>query len=316
MRIKVIYFQICILMILTYTLVAVSQVDKPQESVTEKNENKQIQSTDLENVNVANKSAQLQIARQYCVDELKKYKSNFDEKTLAMVCAKTEVFDSCSSADNVPIFHYDKIGTGGSDSKKILVFSLIHGDEVGAGSVGRFWMERLDTLENPRNSWRVVPVLNPDGVKLGTRTNKNRIDLNRNFPTQDWELNAVKYWKSQSGANPRRFPGDKAASEKETQCAINHIMDFKPDFIISIHTPLSVLDFDGPKVKPPKFNYLPWRSLGHFPGSLGRYMWFERQTPVLTMEMKASLPGNFQTLEDLQDIIGTLVKLEIQKGKP
>ena len=31
-----------------------------------------------------------------------------------------------------------------------------------------------------------IPCLNPDGMALGTRTNANGVDLNRNFPTKNW----------------------------------------------------------------------------------------------------------------------------------
>jgi hypothetical protein len=246
---------------------------------------------------------------QFCFESLKKFPGNFDETALKTACEKVLHFEECTSVKGEKIFHYEKKGTI-DKAKKILVFSLIHGDETPAGSVGRFWLNRLDTID-PRNHWRVVPVLNPDGVKEKTRYNFNKVDLNRNFPTKDWDDLAQKYWKLHAQSNPRRFPGDVSASEPELKCALKHIDDFKPDFIISIHTPLSVLDFDGPKVKPPKFSYLPWRSLGHFPGSLGRYMWFERKTPVLTMELKDTLPSSAKTFEDLQDIIGTLVKYEM-----
>lgn len=233
-----------------------------------------------------------------------------DDKILKAACQKVQLMDECQSVQGVPIFHFDKKGHHKSQ-QRVLVFSLIHGDEVPAGSVGRFWMERLETIE-PRNSWRVVPMLNPDGVKLGTRMNANKVDLNRNFPTADWEKDALKYW-TREKKNPRRFPGDKAASEPETRCAIKHIEDFKPNFVVSIHTPLKVLDFDGPRVKPPKFDYLPWKSLGNYPGSLGRYLWLERKTPVLTAEFKEDQPPE-KSLVELQDIIGFLVSLEI-KGK-
>lgn len=246
---------------------------------------------------------------QDCVTDLKKFPGASDEKLLKQACEKVKVDDICVSVDGRPIFHYDKAAKdfGG---KRVLVFSLIHGDETPAGTVGRYWMERLESIDS-RNTWRVVPILNPDGVKRKTRTNANNIDLNRNFPTRDWNELAVTYWKKSTRANPRRFPGHEAASEPETKCAMKQIEDFKPDFIVSVHTPLKVLDFDGPKISPPpKFDYLPWKSLGHFPGSLGRYMWFERQTPVLTMELKENLPPNLGPFERLQDIIGSLVKIE------
>jgi hypothetical protein len=245
-----------------------------------------------------------------CMESLSAFPGKIDTATLQKACDKVQMEATCVSVDGRPIFHYDKIASN-PDAKKVLVFSLIHGDETPAGAVGRYWMERLESFD-PRNSWRVIPVLNPDGVKAKTRTNGNNIDLNRNFPTKDWNQLAQTYWKKQTKSNPRRFPGEMAGSEPETKCAIKHIEDFKPDFIVSVHTPLKVLDFDGPKVKFPKYDYLPWRSLGHFTGSLGRYMWFERQTPVLTTELKEDLPQTLGPLEKLQDVIGTLVKLELK----
>jgi hypothetical protein len=246
-----------------------------------------------------------------CARDLLKFPGPKTEKLVRAACAKATQDPLCASAEGRPIYHYDKISAR-AGAKKVLVFSLIHGDEKPAGSVGRYWMERLESID-PRNSWRVVPVLNPDGVELNTRTNARKIDLNRNFPTKDWGELALKYWKTKTSSNPRRFPGDTAGSEPEVSCALRHIEEFKPDFIVSIHTPLRVLDFDGPKkMKPPKFDLLPWKSLGHYPGSLGRYMWFERNTPVLTMELEGDVPTSYLPFEKLQDIIGTLVGLEEQ----
>lgn len=245
-----------------------------------------------------------------CINELKQFPGNINSKSLSEVCKKTMALSQCQSVNGTPIFHFERKGKE-EKPKKILAFSLIHGDETHAGSVGRYWMERLEEIE-PRNHWRVIPVLNPDGVKEKTRYNANKIDLNRNFPTKDWDELAQKYWKLHTQSSPRRFPGSQSGSEPEIKCALQHIEDFKPDFIISIHTPLNVLDFDGPKVPAPKFGYLPWKSLGHFPGSLGRYMWYERSVPVLTMELKTSLPKTNQPFEVLQDLIGTLVKYDMR----
>ena len=244
-----------------------------------------------------------------CFSELKKFPGAIDDKLLKQACEKAVIDDQCVSAEGRPIYHYEKLASDPT-AKRILVFSLIHGDETPAGTVGRYWMERLENIA-PRNSWRVIPILNPDGVKYKTRTNANKIDVNRNFPTKDWESSAISNWKRTTGGNLRRFPGNEGGSEPETKCAMKHIDEFKPDFIVSVHTPLKVLDFDGPKVSPPpKFDYLPWKSLGNYPGSLGRYMWMERNTPVLTMELKENLPPNLAPFEQLQDIIGSLVKLE------
>jgi protein MpaA len=243
-----------------------------------------------------------------CEKSLSKFSGKSDSKVLHTACEKVDVLPGCESVQGTPIYHYDRKGES-KQASKILVISLIHGDETPAGSVGRFWMERLETIA-PRNSWRVIPMLNPDGVEKKTRTNANKVDINRNFPTQDWAEKAHTYWQKDNKSNPRRFPGNVAASEPETTCALKHLEDYKPDFVVSIHTPLKVLDYDGPKVKPPKFDYLPWKSLGHYPGSIGRYMWFERHVPVLTMELKEDLPANNSPWLQLQDIIGFLVSLE------
>ncbi len=249
---------------------------------------------------------------QDCVNDLKKFPGAWDDKLLKQACERVLVNSLCVSSEGRPIYHYDKVSST-PGAKKVLVFSLIHGDETPAGTVGRYWMERLEGID-PRNTWRVIPVLNPDGVKYKTRTNANKIDINRNFPTKDWSTGAIENWKRTTKSNPRRFPGAEAGSEPETKCALYHLEDFQPDFIVSVHTPLKVLDFDGPKVSPPpKFDYLPWKSLGNYPGSLGRYMWLERKTPVLTMELKENLPPNLAPFERLQDIIGSLVKLETER---
>lgn len=248
-----------------------------------------------------------------CLKDLAQFPGPSQREQLEKVCSKVDLIENCSSSQGRPIYHYDKPSSR-SGGKRILVFSLIHGDETHAGSVGRYWMERLEDID-PRNSWRVLPILNPDGVLSKTRTNANHVDLNRNFPTKDWDDLAIDNWKKLTKSNPRRFPGSTGASEPETRCALKHLEIYQPDFVVSIHTPLRVLDFDGPKVKPPSFAYLPWRSLGHFPGSLGRYLWFERHTPVLTLELRESLPKDFEPLVQLHDVIGQLVKYEIPGKK-
>ncbi len=249
-----------------------------------------------------------------CIGLLENVKGrSFESENLKKVCAKVQVLDGCISVNGSPIVHFEKSGYDKA-KKRILVFSLIHGDETGAGALVRYWLERLNEI-NPRNDWRIVPVLNPDGFKAKTRTNANNVDLNRNFPTRDWDQLATSSWKKQTSSNPRRFPGTVAGGEPEVQCAVKHLQDYKPEFVVSIHTPLGLLDFDGPKVKPPTFSYLPWKSLGNFPGSLGRFMWAERSVPVLTTELKSSLPTTFDTFDRLQDVLGELAKNELNSSR-
>lgn len=240
-----------------------------------------------------------------CMDSLSKFPGPIDKKLLLSACEQASYLSSCYSHEmKLPIFHYDRMGrtiTG----KRILVYSMFHGDEYPAGSVARHWMERLTKI-NPRSTWRIVPIVNPDGVNNKTRTNGRGVDINRNLPTTNWDTLALKYWSEKESKRKRRYPGEFQSSEQETKCVLNHIENFKPDFIISIHTPYGVLDFDGPqKSVMPRFHNLPWKRLGHYPGSLGRYMWAERNIPVLTIELKGNnfdLGPNY--LGELQDIAG------------
>lgn len=262
-------------------------------------------------IHSTNAAADPLILKQTCMKSLKPYKSYFKEDLLEKVCGQATQLAGCESNEKVPIFHSD-YDSQRPEAKKILVISLIHGDEKQAGELARFWLERLSTLE-ARNSWRIIPVANPDGVKNNTRTNANGVDLNRNFPTADWGNDAVKYWEKDARKSPRKFPGKTSGSEIESKCYLKHLEEYKPDFVISIHGPLHVLDFDGPKLaQKPKYEYLPWKSLGNYPGSLGRYLWVERNIPVLTTELATSLPATEKPFEQLQDLIGTLVKTQLK----
>lgn len=242
---------------------------------------------------------------QHCRDTLISLPGAHIPEVVSKVCLGAQRLPGCASVQGRQIFHLDQPSRrpGG---RKILVFSVTHGDEPESGALARAWMERLAQVD-ARNSWRVVPILNPDGLLARSRVNANQVDLNRNFPTRDWEKNAVQFWKKHAGASPRRFPGTIAGSEPETQCAIDQIQDFNPDLIVSIHTPYGVLDFDGPPAPLPRVGKLPARRLGTFPGSLGRFMWNDRSVPVLTVELKGGpQPISTQDAQHLQDQLGDL----------
>ena len=228
-----------------------------------------------------------------------------DDRQMKSICKEVKVLEGCRSVEGKPIYHYDRMSPNES-GKRILTFALIHGDEGPSGTVARTWMERLSKID-PQNHWRIVPVLNPDGWAKSKRVNARGIDLNRNFPTANWDMESQKRWVVSEDKDPRRFPGAVAASEPETKCAMTHIDNFHPDFIISIHTPFGVLDFDGPRMKFPEYNDLPWFSLGNFPGSMGRYMWIERRVPVLTIELKGNdVAQKLDKFDRLQDVTGVV----------
>jgi len=215
---------------------------------------------------------------------------------------------SCLSSENREIPYYDFVARETGLKKRILVISGIHGDEPEALELAKLWQERLKRISSPSNHWRIIPMLNPDGVIKKTRFNANKVDLNRNFPTNDWDELAHPSWEKFHKSHPRRCPGKSAASEAETLCLIKHIEDYRPDLVVSIHTPYGQFDFDGPRDKRLKTSILPWKRIGTFPGSLGRYLWEERGIPVLTIELRTdSLRNNRQGFLRLQDSLSDLI---------
>jgi protein MpaA len=230
---------------------------------------------------------------------------NWNPARIEAFCGGVKKLPSCQSVEGIPIYHGERPARAGQERPlRFLLLGLVHGDEAWGGSLVRLWTERLQEFE-PRSHWRIVPVMNPDGWKRETRVNARGVDLNRNLPTADWKIAA---------ANPRRNPGATGGSEPETQCTIAHIDDFKPDFVVSVHTPYGIIDFDGPASRM-SGTPLPWKSLGTFPGSLGRYLWKERHIPVMTVELAATNPlSKVESWKTFQDAIGTFA-LKVQKTK-
>jgi murein peptide amidase A len=219
-----------------------------------------------------------------------------------------ENFPECMSVKERPISHFDFLAREDGLKKRILVVGGIHGDEEDSYGLSMQWLQRLQRIGRPSNTWRVIPLLNPDGKINKTRSNAHNVDLNRNFPTKDWEELALSLWEKKLHSNPRRYPGAKAGSEPEVRCLMKHIEDFRPDLVVSIHTPYGQFDFDGPLDKRPISKLLPWKRIGTFPGSLGRYLWDERKIPVLTIELKPdTLHKHLGELLKIQDAISDLI---------
>ena len=169
---------------------------------------------------------------------------------------------------------------------KALVIGGIHGDEVSSTALAMQWIE-LARATPAETEWRFVPALNPDGLLMQPprRTNANGVDLNRNFPTQNWATEAPAYWEKRTRRDPRRWPGRTALSEPESKFLLRQVEEFRPDVIVSIHAPYGVLDFDGPMVPPSRLGRLYLDRVGIFPGSLGHFAGVDRKIPVVTIEL-------------------------------
>ncbi|MCE1239506.1 MAG: M14 family murein peptide amidase A [Azonexaceae bacterium] len=200
----------------------------------------------------------------------------------------------------------------------VLVIGGIHGDELTSISVVFRWLQWIKDPAAGNYHWRIVPLVNPDGLMLRppTRANANGVDLNRNFPTPDWDKDAEKYWVDRTKRDPRRFPGKAAGSEIETQWLVKQIDAFQPDLIISIHAPYNLLDYDGPAPQPLRFGRLALNRLGVYPGSLGNYGGLHKQIPVITIELPnaATMPQQREQRQMWEDML-TWMKRTIEPRK-
>src|SRR5450830_67539 len=79
---------------------------------------------------------------------------------------------------------------------KILLIGGIHGDEQTASAIVFKWLGDMQKSSTQEFQWKVAPVVNPDGLLAPKprRMNAHGIDLNRNFPTPDWQKEAPAYW--------------------------------------------------------------------------------------------------------------------------
>lgn len=195
---------------------------------------------------------------------------------------------------------------------KILIVGGTHGDELTSVSVIIRWIEKLNRHHSGLFHWHLVPMMNPDGVlkSNATRTNENGVDLNRNMPSDDWDQNAIKYWVEKGGKDPRKYPGEAASSEPETQWLIDEIKNFKPDAIISVHAPYGVVDFDSLLLNtaPKSLGKLHLNLLGTYPGSLGNYAGINLNIPVITLELPHSwvMPSEKESTKIWEDIVSWL----------
>lgn len=200
-----------------------------------------------------------------------------------------KILEKTKSAQNREI-----ILKGGESAKKILVIGVFHGDEP----QGKFLIENY--LAENESPLLFIPCLNPDGLAANVRTNSNGVDLNRNFPAQNWELSERNEF----------FGGAEAGSEIETKFLVNIIEKYRPELILTLHAPFKVVNYDGDacgicgKISE-IIKYPVEASIGYpTPGSFGTYAGVERKIPTITLELDEECP-----VQDLVEPVNKIFKL-------
>ncbi len=188
-----------------------------------------------------------------------------------------------------------------------LILCGVHGDEITPVKFCWDLMRELKLNHTFTDKMVVLaPLVTPDSFfkPKPSRTNAAGVDVNRNFPTADWKADAHKKWIGAYRKDKRKFPGPRAASEQETIFQMNLIKRYKPNKVITVHAPLTLLDYDGPSLraesgKPAKelLEEMSKKSSGYkvsnypiFPGSLGNWAGKENHIPTYTLELPNSNP--------------------------
>ena len=193
-------------------------------------------------------------------------------------------------------------------SNTTLVLCGVHGDEITPIKFCWDLINELKLMKDLQDKLIVVaPLVAPDSFFIAkpTRTNGRGVDVNRNFPTSDWHSDAIKRWKQNLKSDKRKFPGQKPASEQETIFQMNLVLRYKPNKVISVHAPLTLLDYDGPSLRAEAgknasilLEQMSSKASGYkvsnypiFPGSLGNWAGKEKHIPTYTLELPNSNPS-------------------------
>jgi protein MpaA len=173
------------------------------------------------------------------------------------------------------------VAQSGTGPTRIYVVGGVHGDET----VGRSRLDALLKSPHYAVTLRVLRDLNPDGTATRRRVNARGLDLNRNWPSANFD--------------PADTGGAAPLSEPETRAAAADLQAFRPDLVVVLHAAANgpFVNYDGPAAELaasfagaagtswPGWHVRP--DMGYAtPGSLGSYLGVDRNIPILTIEFQ------------------------------
>jgi protein MpaA len=147
----------------------------------------------------------------------------------------------------------------------------------------------------PQLTATFVPSANPDGLANGTREVASGVDLNRNWPTDDWTIDTY-------AAGPVIVPrggGPFPMSEPETRTLADLVARLRPALIVSYHSAARLVT-GGPYARSMGLESAYAEAAGYAAGDWTSYpvtgdfaQWAERKQGVPTVEVE--LPNHHST---------------------
>lgn len=177
----------------------------------------------------------------------------------------------------------------GEENAWLFILGCFHGDEPEGEFIIKKLMDELKagSAEEVAYNLLLVPCLNPDGKELHTRENANKVDLNRNYPTANFSPESVNPHSGKASAG-------KPGSEMETKLMMELTALYEPARILSIHSDLHLVDYDGPAQEwaaaiAKLTGYKLVENVGYpCTGSFGTWAGIERQIPLVTLETRGA----------------------------
>ena len=127
-----------------------------------------------------------------------------------------------------------------AEKADVLIVGGIHGEEPDTTVL---LSRALRFLPHQAARAAVVAAANPDGITRGTRGNANGVDLNRNFPTEDWKPDPITHrWSLDHDSAVQLSPGNAPASEPEIIALVELIKRLEPKRIVSLHGHLDCIE--------------------------------------------------------------------------
>lgn len=128
----------------------------------------------------------------------------------------------------------------GSGNSAIVFVGTTHGDEKSSTHTLNSlidYLERNPDVIPGHRAVVIIPNLNPDGYQSSRRTNANGVDLNRNFPTNNWKKDVTMPggWFNAGGG------GSAPLSEPESKALADYLIKVKPRLVLTYHAAAGVV---------------------------------------------------------------------------